>query len=258
MSESQARPYLSVVVAAYNEERRLAESLRQIGAYTKQRNIDAEVIVVDDGSEDDTQRIAREALRDLRGRLVKNAENRGKGFSVRRGALEASGRWILVTDADLSTPIEELEKLSAVARDHDLDAAVGSRALPGSRVEERQSILRQSMGKIFNRLVRLSTGLPFHDTQCGFKLLDRERLRPVLERMVVDRFAFDVELLYLCSRFGLRVEEVPVVWRDAPGSKVGLLADPLNMVWDVGRVLWRFRRGRYNPAVDPQVSQAGS
>jgi len=258
MSGALGRPHLSVVIAAYNEEHRLGESLRRIAEYQRQSGIDAEVLVVDDGSEDATRRIATEAMRGLRGRVLANAENRGKGYSVRRGALEASGRWVLLTDADLSTPIEEVEKLSAAARDHDLDAAIGSRALPGSRVEERQSFLRESMGKTFNRMVRLATGLRFRDTQCGFKLLDRERLRPIFERMAIDGFAFDVELLYLCARFGLKVQEVPVVWRHAAGSKVGLVTDPIRMVWDVARVLWRFRRGLYNPDVEAQPSRADS
>ena len=129
--------------------------------------------------------------------------------------------------------------------------AIGSRGLPDSRIEVRQHPIRQNMGKTFNRLIRLLTRLPFQDTQCGFKLLDRERCHPLFERMVVDGFAFDVEFLYLCIRFGLRVREVPVVWRDAPGSKVSLLADPLRMLYDVARVRWRFRRGLYNPSSAP-------
>jgi dolichyl-phosphate beta-glucosyltransferase len=234
------------VIAAFNEERRLGESLRAVGSYLEREAIDAETLIVDDGSTDDTGRISREVLRDLRGRLLRNEENRGKGFSVRRGVLEAAGRWVLITDADLSTPIDELAKLTAAVRDRDLDGAIGSRALPQSRIEERQTILRQSMGKIFNRVVRYTTGMRYRDTQCGFKLLDRERVRPLFEHMVVNRFAFDVELLFLAARFGLEVEEVPVLWKDAPGSRVGLVGDPINMVWDVARVLWRFRRGQYN------------
>ena len=103
------------------------------------------------------------------------------------------------------------------------------------------------MGKTFNKAIKLITGLPFHDTQCGFKLMDAERVRPIVERMVIDRFAFDVELLFLCDRFGLKLREVPVIWRNAPGSKVSMLGDPLNMLADVARVRWRFRRGLYNP-----------
>ena len=132
-------------------------------------------------------------------------------------------------------------------RDRDLDVVIGSRALPDSDVQVRQGWLRQTMGRTFNLLIRAMTGLPFRDTQCGFKLMDRERVRPLFEKMVVDRFAFDVELLFLCQRFGLSVVDVPVIWRNATGSKVSLLGDPVNMIVDVLRVRWRFRRGLYNP-----------
>jgi dolichyl-phosphate beta-glucosyltransferase len=242
-----SRPFLSIVVPAYNEEARLPDSLAAIAAWMDARRLDAEILVVDDGSRDRTAEFAAEALRGRRGRVLKNGENRGKGYSVRHGVLEAAGRFVLLTDADLSTPITEYDKLAAFVRDHDLDVAIGSRALPGSDVQRRQGLVRQSMGRIFNRIIRAMTGLTFQDTQCGFKLLDRERTRPLFEKMVVDRFAFDVELLFLCRRFGLSVREVPVIWRNAPGSKVSILGDPLNMLLDVGRVRWRFRRGLYNP-----------
>ena len=248
-SERSGRTHLSVVIPAYNEEARLGASLETIGSYLAGRGIDAEVVVVDDGSSDATPQVASDFLRGRQGRVLRNNENRGKGFSVRRGVLAASGRWVLLTDADLSTPIEEHAKFAAAARELDLDIAIGSRALPDSRVEVHQSRLRELMGKTFNRMIRVTTGLPFHDTQCGFKLLDRERCRPVFERMVVDGFAFDVELLFVCARFGLRVREIPVVWRNAPGSKVGILADPARMMGDLVRIRWRFRRGLYNPAV---------
>ncbi len=246
-SERAGQPFLSVVVPAYDEEGRLAASLGRIAAYLDARGLDAEILVVDDGSLDATSAVAAAALRGRRGRVLRNGENRGKGYSVRRGVLEAGGRWVLLTDADLSAPIEEHEKLAEAVRAYDLDVAFGSRGLPESRIEVRQSLLRQSMGKTFNRIIRLLTGLPFRDTQCGFKLFDRERTLPLFRRMVVDRFAFDVEFLFLCQRFGLRVREVPIVWRNAPGSKVSLFADPANMIADVLRVRWRFRRGLYNP-----------
>jgi len=246
-SAAGSRPFLSIVVPAYNEEARLPATLAEIGAWMDARRLDAEILVVDDGSRDRTAEIAAEALRGRRGRVLKNGENRGKGYSVRHGVLEAAGRFILLTDADLSTPITEYDKLAAFVRDHDLDVAIGSRALPGSDVQLRQGLVRQSMGRIFNRIIRMMTGLTLQDTQCGFKLLDRERTRPLFEKMVVDRFAFDVELLFLCRRFGLSVREVPVIWRNAPGSKVSILGDPLNMLLDVLRVRWRFRRGLYNP-----------
>jgi glycosyltransferase involved in cell wall biosynthesis len=215
--------------------------------------MNAEILVVDDGSADATAKIAADFLRGRPGRVLANDENRGKGYSVRRGVLAAEGRWVLLTDADLSAPIEEHATLAAAVRDHDLDVAIGSRGIDESKVEIRQHRVRQYMGKTFNWCIRRMTDLPFSDTQCGFKLLDRRRVLPLFERMVVDRFAFDVELLFLCMRFKLQVREVPVVWRNAPGSKVSLIADPLNMLWDVARVRWRFRRGAYNP--DPPAGE---
>lgn len=247
MSLATSRPFLSIVVPAYNEEKRLGETLRKIAAYLDASGIDAEILVVDDGSKDGTAELAAAALKGRRGRVVPNGENRGKGFSVRHGLLEAQGRFVLLTDADLSTPVEEHAKLAAAIRDGDLDVAIGSRALAESDVQVRQHWVRQLMGRTFNTIIRSLTGLPFKDTQCGFKLMDRQRVRPLFEKMVVDRFAFDVELLFLCERFGLSVREIPVTWRNAPGSKVSIVGDPVNMILDVLRVRWRFRRGLYNP-----------
>jgi glycosyltransferase involved in cell wall biosynthesis len=251
--ERGGKPYLSIVIPAYNEEERLGDSLQRVAEYVDGAWIDAELLVVDDGSTDDTGRLAASVLHGRRGRVLTNRENRGKGHAVRRGVLEAAGSWVLMTDADLSSPIEDHAKLAQAARDHDLDVAFGSRALPDSDVEIRQHVVRETMGKTFNVLMRAMTGLRHRDTQCGFKLMDRRRTRPLFERMVIDRFAFDVELLFLCERFGLSVREIPVVWRNAPGSRVSILADPLNMLWDVARVRWRFRRGLYNPDVEPSA-----
>lgn len=250
-ADRSGRPYLSVVIPAFNEEARLGLTLDRIFTYLEGRGVLAEFLVVDDGSTDDTATLARAALKDKRGTVLVNPENRGKGHAVRRGVLAASGNWVLMTDADLSSPIEEYEKLAAAARDHDLDVAFGSRGLPDSQVEVRQNPVREYMGKTFNLAIRAATGLRFRDTQCGFKLMDRRRTRPIFERMVVDRFAFDVELLFLCVRFGLRVREIPVVWRNAEGSRVHMLTAPASMLFDVARVRWRFRRGLYNPDVQP-------
>ncbi len=256
IGERSGRPHLTVVIPAYNEERRLAGTLSRVAAYGEKEGLSSEIVVVDDGASDATARLGLEFLRGRRGRVLRNPENRGKGCSVRRGVLEAAGRWVLLTDADLSAPIEQHALLADAVREHDLDMAIGSRALSSSRVEVRQNLVRQTMGKTFNRLIRGMTGLPYRDTQCGFKLMDRERVRPLFEKMVVDRFAFDVELLYLCMRFRLKVREVPVVWRNSPESKVSLVGDPVNMLFDVARVRWRFRRGLYNPEV-PAASEAG-
>jgi dolichyl-phosphate beta-glucosyltransferase len=235
-----SEPELSLVIPAYNEEARLGATLQRVRGWLDSRGLRAEILVVDDGSGDRTASIASAALDGTPGSVLGGEPNRGKGYAVRRGLLAARGRTVLITDADLSTPIEEYDKLADVMRRHGLHVAIGSRALHGS---QGQNPLRQLMGKTFNRIMRGVTGLPFQDTQCGFKLLDRAATRPIAERMVVDRFAFDVELLYLCRRAGLRVEEVPVVWRNASGSKVSLLGDPLNMLWDVARLRWRHRGG---------------
>ena len=233
------RPHLSVVIAAYDEEARLGSTLDKIDAYLRANEIHAEILIVDDGSRDRTGEIATQFLQRCEGRLLRNPENRGKGYSIRRGFKEARGRWVLMTDADLSAPIEEHARLAAAVRDHDLDIAVGSRALVDSRIEVRQHPVREMLGKTFNRITRLATGLPFRDTQCGFKLIDHARLAPLFERMRVDRFAFDVEMLFLADRFGLRVKEVPVVWRNDPISRVRLWKDPLNMLLDIMRIRWR-------------------
>lgn len=254
MSSTFSRPFLSIVIPAYNEEERLVPSIQKIAAYLDVSALDAEILVVDDGSKDRTAELAAKALLGRRGRVIKNGENRGKGYSVRHGVVEARGRFVLLTDADLSTPIEDHAKLAAVIRDRDLDVVIGSRALPESDVQVRQGWLRQTMGRTFNTTIRIVTGLPFRDTQCGFKLMDRDRVMPLFAKMVVNRFAFDVELLFLCARFGLTVTDVPVIWRNAPGSKVSVIADPLNMIADVLRVRWRFRRGLYNP--EPGASGA--
>jgi len=247
VSPTFSRPFLSIVVPAYNEESRLEATLARIAAYLDGGGVDAEILVVDDGSKDKTAEVAGRVLAGRRGRVIVNGENRGKGYSFRRGVLESQGRFVLMTDADLSTPIEDHAKLWTAIRDRDLDVVIGSRALPGSDVRVPQGWLRQTMGKTFNGIIRLATGLPYRDTQCGFKLMDRERVLPLVEKMAVDGFAFDVELLFLCKRFGLSVIDVPVTWRNATGSKVSIVGDPLKMIADVLRVRWRFRRGLYNP-----------
>jgi glycosyltransferase involved in cell wall biosynthesis len=165
---------ISAIIPAYNAAKEVKECLVALAASSERV---AEIVVVDDGSSDATAALAETALRSRRGRLLRNGDNRGKGYSVRQGVLASAGRFVLVTDADLSTPIEEYVKLAAAARDRQLDLAFGSRALPDSDVQVRQGRLRQSMGRAFNRIIRLLTGLPYGDTQCGFKLMDRERGR---------------------------------------------------------------------------------
>jgi dolichyl-phosphate beta-glucosyltransferase len=213
---------LSIVIPAFNEEERLPASLGAVSAYLAARPSAprVEVLVVDDGSSDATASRAEDAGRrhglDLR--VLRLPKNRGKGFAVRTGCLEAAGRLILVSDADFSTPIYEWEKLASA----NAPVAIGSRAVDESLVKERQSLGRRTMGKLFNRIARLLLVPGIRDTQCGFKLFTREAARAIFGRARVDRFAFDVEALALARGLGYPIAEVPVLWFNSPDSRVTL------------------------------------
>lgn len=241
-------PDLSIVIPAYNEERRLERALKNIREYfcSKRRDLDSiEVLIIDDGSTDGTARIAEAWAEKIPSvRLLPNGENRGKGYSVRRGMLEARGRIALFTDADLSAPIPESEKLLA-AIESGFDLAIGSRAIDRSLIIAHQSRFRELAGIIFNRFVRLSTGLPFEDTQCGFKAFVRERCRIVFEQQRIERFGFDPEILFLAQRHGLRAAEVPVRWAHDPATKVHVVRDSVEMFGDLIYIRWNWLIGRY-------------
>ncbi len=235
---------LSIVIPAFNEESRLPATLAKIEAWARggpgRPAETIEIIVVDDASRDATAAcVERAAVKNAR--VVRFEQNRGKGAAFKEGFAAATGEWVLLTDADLSTPIEEVERLRRMADEGRHDLVIGSRALPDSQIEQYQPFHRWLMGQTFNRLVRLMTGLPYRDTQCGFKLMRRERVAPVVARMQVDRFAFDVELLYLARRAGLSILEAPVRWKNSPASRVGLIGDPLNMLADIAGVVKRER-----------------
>jgi dolichyl-phosphate beta-glucosyltransferase len=230
--------FLSVVVPAYNEEARIGETLRSIAAYLRKQRFRSEVIVVDDGSRD---RTAKEAERALRGmsdvRIIRCPRNAGKGSAVKEGVLRARGDFVLFSDADLSTPIEEIEKFWPRVEEG-YDVVIGSRALPGSDIRVRQSLVRELMGKTFNVFVgRLALkGIP--DTQCGFKMFRREAAREIFPLVETKGFSFDVEALCLCERGGRRIAQVPVVWRNSPRSRVKIVASSVGMLVD----LWKIRR----------------
>jgi dolichyl-phosphate beta-glucosyltransferase len=244
-------PELSIIIPAYNEEKRLAGSLARIQDYFDAHPAGpggVEIILVDDGSTDNTARLAEEWARQMPSlRLVSNGENRGKGYSVRHGMLEARGRIALFTDADLSSPIEESAKLFGAVRAGN-DVAIGSRALDRSLITVHQSRLREMAGIIFNAFVRLFTGLRFEDTQCGFKAFVRERSRIIFEQQRTERFGFDPEILFLAQLHGLRSIEVPVHWAHDPATKVHVLRDSLLMFADLIRIRWNALSGRYPKA----------
>jgi len=238
-TDSSIQGMTSVVIPCLNEERRIGATLERIVAFLKGRDRAWEIVVVDDGSADRTGDVVR-ALgeRDRGVRLVSFPVNHGKGFAVREGVFASRGELALFSDADLSTPIEELLKLEARAAEG-FDVVVGSRVVAGSRIVTAQPARRRLSGFVFRMLVRTLGLSSVHDTQCGFKLLRRARVEPILRQIETEGFAFDVELLARAERMGLRVSEVPVDWYDAHGSKVRLFPDALHMARDLVRMRTR-------------------
>jgi glycosyltransferase involved in cell wall biosynthesis len=237
-------PDISIIVPSYNEERRLPETLERIAAYGHASGREVEILVVDDGSTDGTAAVAETFKSKFSAlRVLSNGVNRGKGYSVRHGMLEARGRIVLFTDADLSAPIEEADKLFAAMETYDV--AIGSRALDRGLISVHQSKFREFAGIIFNTIVRLCLRLPFVDTQCGFKAFRREPCRIIFEQQRIERFGFDPELLYLARRHGLRAVEIPVRWGHSPATKVSMLRDSLQMFLDVFMIRWNAIAGRY-------------
>lgn len=247
----RAMHYLSVVIPAYNESARISATLEKIKAYLDKQRYASEIIVVDDGSTDDTVALVEAAAGAGAGggvgtiKIIKNTVNSGKGLSVKRGVMASTGEYVLFTDADLSTPIEELEKLlDALGRGADI--AVGSRALATSDIIVPQPLYRQLLGRVFNLLVRALVMRGFVDTQCGFKCFSRVAAGSVFAVQTVNGFAFDVETLYVARLLGLEIEEVPVRWINSPASKVGLVRGSMEMFWDLLRIKLNIIRGVYD------------
>jgi dolichyl-phosphate beta-glucosyltransferase len=236
-------PYLSIVIPAYNEENRLPRTLERVLAFLDAWERTAEVIVIDDGSRDATIARAREVGGE-RVLVSPNEQNRGKGYSVRRGMLLAKGEYRLMTDADLSTPIEEVDRLLAKAQEG-YDVVIASRAVQGANVEIRQPWYRENMGRVFNLFVRTLTGLALKDTQCGFKLFSARSAQEAFGACLLDGFSFDVEALYVANRRGYRIAEIPVTWRNDEATRVGVLRDSSRMFVDLLRIRRNDWAGRY-------------
>jgi glycosyltransferase involved in cell wall biosynthesis len=237
---------LSIVIPAYNEEQRLPSTLDQVLQWLDQSPFrDAEVLIVDDGSSDGTAKLVEaRAHAEPRLRLVRNPGNRGKGYAVRNGMLSASGEWVLMSDADLSAPIEELSKLLDAVRAKGASIAIGSRALDRSLIGVHQSQWRELSGIFFNRIMRTITGLPFADTQCGFKLYHRDAARRVFALQRLEGFSFDVEDLFIARSLGIPTIEVPVRWNNVEGTKVSLWHGIASFL-DLLLVRWYWLQGLY-------------
>jgi len=232
---------ISIIIPAYNEEERLPATLVKIRDYFQASRWDfAEIVVVDDGSRDATVEVARKAG----ARVLENPGNRGKGYAVKHGMLEAKGEWALYSDADLSSPIGELEKLWDAAARAGAKAAIGSRAVDRSLVGVHQPRARELMGRLFNVIMRIVTGLPFRDTQCGFKLFEARAAKEIFSRQRLDGFGFDVEVLFIARKLGCKSIEVPVRWDNVEGTKVSLLLGGKAYL-DLFRVRWNALNGKY-------------
>jgi len=252
---------LSLVIPAYNEAARLGKSLQTAFEYLNAQIYESEVIVVDDGSTDETAQVAGESFQNFSGRissyLIRVPANRGKGHAVRAGLLAARAPIALFSDADLSTPLTETPKLVAPIRAGEYDLVFGSRALDRSLIGTHQPWHREQSGRVFNLVMRLVTGLPFWDTQCGFKAFRMDVCRPIIADSKIDRFGFDVELLYVAHLAGLRLHERAVRWNDVAGSKVSFL-NGLDGFLELRELRREARRGSYERAVEAARAVADS
>ena len=238
-------PHYSIIIPAYNESSRLGKTLDRVLAYVSVQPWDAEIIVVNDGSHDRTPDLVREYAAHHRNLLlVENPGNRGKGYSVRNGMLNATGKILLFSDADLSAPIEEAPKLFA-AIESGADIAIGSRWLQPELQTHRQSVLRQFYGRLFNLALRILLGLNFKDTQCGFKVFTLESAQKIFPQQKIERWGFDPELLFLARKHRLKVVEVGVAWAHDEGTRINPLRDGMRMFGEVLRIRWNAWSGKY-------------
>jgi glycosyltransferase involved in cell wall biosynthesis len=249
-------PKFSIVIPAFNEAARLGPSLRKIVEYLSERREATELLVIDDGSQDDTAAIAEQVAHDGAPapiRVIRYAENRGKGYAVRLGLLEAKANIVLFSDADLSTPITEAPKLIDPIKNGECDLTFGSRALDRRLIGVHQPWRREQGGRVFNLIVRLATGLPFWDTQCGFKAFRMSVCRPLIEAAQIDRFGFDVELIYLAQLAQLRLREIPVRWDHTAGGPLDASGtysrDSVRMMNEVRRIRAAANAGDYSEAI---------
>lgn len=246
MNTNPKQPEISVVIPAYNEAQSIENALRQVAGYFHASGLAGEIVVVDDGSSDETASLARESQASgVRVSILSNQINRGKGFSVRRGILAASGKIVGFADVDMSTPIQELDNVRQVLA-AGAQVAIGSRAMSASEIDKHQPWWREAGGQLFGLFVRMTILPGISDSQCGFKFFSHLAAQQIFSHQKLTGWAFDVELLYLARRLGYRIVEVPVRWIDNPDSKVKMLRDGPKMAWDVLGIPW-LHRGLQKP-----------
>lgn len=243
------KPAISIVVPAFEELERLGGSITKILSYIEEQKLDAELIVVDDGSNDGTSKVAEAAAAKfpvISTKVIRYEQNRGKGFAVKTGLLASAGDIAIFSDADLSTPIEEMPTLVDPILNDEFDVAFGSRALDRSLIGTHQPWRREQGGKVMNLVIKTMSGLPFYDTQCGFKAFNMVKFRPLLDVMTIDRFGFDVEFLFVAKYHGLRLKEIPVRWNNVEGSKVSVFRDTWRMFTELAQIRRNAKRGIYD------------
>ena len=248
------KPDVSIIIPAYNESDRLGGPLKIILDFISSTRLNAEIVVVDDGSSDDTAEVAKNVFAAAPGvdtSVIRYDDNRGKGFAVKTGLLAAKADVALFTDADLSTPIEEMSKLVEPIQSGEFDATFGSRAIDRSLIGTHQPWRREQGGRVMNLLIKMMSGLPFYDTQCGFKAFNMQKFRPLLDLMTIDRFGFDIEFLFVADHNGLRLSEIPVRWNDVAGSKVSVLRDTRRMVSELAQIRRNAKNGVYEMSENP-------
>jgi len=244
-----SHPQLSIVIPAYNESHRIESALERVTSCIDTKGWDAEVLVVDDGSKDTTAAIVQSWMTNHpRLHLIQNSGNRGKGYSVRNGLLQAAGDIVMFTDADLSAPMEEAERLIAAIQDG-ADVAIGSRWLDRTRQSIRQPLYRRFFGRCFNAITRTVMGLPFKDTQCGFKAFRRPVAQVIFRLQTIERWGFDPEILFIASKLKYVIREVPVTWGHDERSRISYLKDGLKMLEDMARIRFNSLAGRYDEAI---------
>lgn len=241
------QPFLSIIIPAHNEEKRLPPSLTKIDQFLKAQPYSAEVLVVENGSSDRTLEISREIARQMPALRVLSEQQRGKGLAVKRGMLEAAGQFRFICDADLSMPIEQVNRFLPPQL-HNPAVAIGSRELPGA-VRYDEPIYRHLIGRVFNGVVRLMALPGLQDTQCGFKCFRADVAEAVFSRQTLGGMSFDVEVLFIARQHGYAIQEVPIDWYFDPDSRVRLVQDSLRMFTDLLTIRRNQREGRYGPAV---------
>lgn len=247
--DEMAHPKLSIVIPAYNESARIESTLERVLWCVEKRGWDAEVLVIDDGSSDETAEIVQRWMQKYeRLHLVKNPGNRGKGYSVRNGLLQSAGDIVMFTDADLSSPMEEGERLFA-AIEAGADVAIGSRWLDRQKQTIHQPLYRRFFGRCFNRVTRLFIGLPFKDTQCGFKAFKRDAAQTIFRLQTIERWGFDPEILFIARKLKYKIAEVPVTWGHDERSRMSYLKDGMKMLEEMGQIRVNSLLGRYDRAI---------